>query len=50
MTKYVTVPLAAAGAGMVAVGKTFDDAFDNIRVGTGATGKALEGLMMIFAR
>jgi len=44
MTKYVTVPLAAAGAGMVAVGKTFDDAFDNIRIGTGATGKALEEL------
>lgn len=44
MTKYVTVPLAAAGAGMVAVGKQFDDAFDKIRIGTGATGKALEGL------
>lgn len=44
MTKYVTVPLAAAGAGAVAMGKTFDDAFDNIRIGTGATGKALEGL------
>ena len=44
LTKTVTVPLAAAGAGMVAVGKTFDDAFDNIRIGTGATGKALEEL------
>ena len=44
MTKYVTVPLAAAGAGMVAVGKTFDDAFDNIRISSGATGKALEEL------
>lgn len=44
MTKYITVPLAAAGAGMVAMGMTFDKAFDNIRVGTGATGKALEGL------
>ena len=44
MTKYVTVPLAAAGAGMVAMGKSFDDAFDKIRIGTGATGKALEEL------
>lgn len=44
MTKYVTVPLAAASAGAAAMGKTFDDAFDNIRIGTGATGKALEGL------
>lgn len=44
LTKTVTVPLMAAGAGMVAVGKQFDDAFDKIRIGTGATGKALEGL------
>lgn len=44
MTKYVTVPIAAAGAGMVAAGKQFDDAYDKIRIGTGATGKALEGL------
>ena len=44
MTKYVTVPLAAAGAGAVAMGKSFDDAYDKIRIGTGATGKALEGL------
>lgn len=44
LTKTVTVPLAAAGAGMVAAGKTFDDAFDKIRIGTGATGKALQGL------
>ena len=48
MTKYVTVPLAAAGAGMVAMGGTFDDAFDTIRIGTGATGKALEGLQQDF--
>ena len=44
LTKYVTVPLVAAGAGMTAMGKTFKDAFDKIRIGTGATGKALEGL------
>ena len=44
MTKYVTVPLVAAGAGATAMGKSFDDAYDKIRIGTGATGKALEGL------
>lgn len=44
LTKTVTVPLAAAGAGAVAMGKSFDDAYDKIRIGTGATGKALEGL------
>jgi TP901 family phage tail tape measure protein len=44
LTKYVTAPLAAAGAGLVAVGNTFDEAFDKIRIGTGATGKALESL------
>ena len=44
MTKYVTVPLAAAGAGITALGVQFDDAFDKIRIGTGATGKALEAL------
>lgn len=50
MTKYVTVPLAAAGAGAVAMGKSFDDAYDKIRIGTGATGKALEGLNEDFRR
>lgn len=44
LTKAVTVPLAAAGAGAVAMGKSFDDAYDKIRIGTGATGKALQGL------
>lgn len=44
LTKYVTAPLAAVGAGLVAVGSQFDDAFDKIRIGTGATGEALEGL------
>lgn len=44
LTKYVTVPLTAVGAGLVAVGSQFDDAFDKIRIGTGATGEALEGL------
>lgn len=48
LTKTVTVPLAAAGAGAVAMGKSFDDAYDKIRIGTGATGKALEGLQQDF--
>ena len=34
----------AGGLAAFNLGKTFDDAFDVIRVGTGATGKALEGL------
>src|SRR5690606_16039053 len=38
----VTAPLAAAAGGLVAAGKQFDDAFDKIRIGTGATGEALE--------
>ena len=40
--------LAVAGAaivgGLAAVGGAFDEAFDTIRVGTGATGDALDGL------
>lgn len=50
LTKNVTVPLVAAGAGAVAMGKSFDDAYDKIRIGTGATGKALEGLNEDFRR
>ena len=34
----------AIGVGLYAIGSQFDDAFDTIRVGTGATGDALEGL------
>lgn len=48
LTKYVTAPLTAVGAGLVAVGSQFDDAFDKIRIGTGATGEALEGLLEDF--
>jgi TP901 family phage tail tape measure protein len=39
---------AAAGAGLFAVGQSFDEAFDSIRVGTGATGDALSGLQNDF--
>lgn len=38
------VGIAGAGAGLFALGATFDDAFDAIRVQTGATGDALGGL------
>ncbi len=34
----------AVGAGLFEIGSSFDDAFDQIRVGTGATGPVLEGL------
>lgn len=34
----------AAGAGLLSLGADFDDMYDNIRVGTGATGEAFEGL------
>jgi len=34
----------AAGAGLFKLGSSFDDAYDTIRVGTGATGEALDGL------
>jgi TP901 family phage tail tape measure protein len=43
--------IAAGVGGAVAlknIGDTFDDAFDTIRVGTGATGEALEGLKADF--
>jgi len=34
----------AVGVGLYAIGSQFDDAFDGIRIGTGATGPALEQL------
>src|SRR4051794_12870095 len=33
-----------AGVGLYKLGSTFDDAYDNIRVKTGKTGTALDGL------
>lgn len=36
--------VGAAAAGLAAIGSEFDKAYDKIRVGTGATGDALEGL------
>lgn len=36
---------AAAGTALYGIGQTFDDVTDTIRVGTGATGDALDGLV-----
>jgi len=50
--KALAVGIGAGIAGGVAlfkIGETFDAAFDTIRVGTGATGEALEGLKEDFA-
>lgn len=43
---FAVVGAAAVGAGaaLFAIGDSFDQAYDKIRVGTGATGEALEGL------
>ena len=50
--KAITVGIAAAGAGAMAagaflykVGEVFDDVADTIRVGTGASGEALDGMV-----
>jgi TP901 family phage tail tape measure protein len=44
LTKGLTAPILAIGGAAVAAGMEIDGAFDAIRVGTGATGDALEGL------
>lgn len=43
-TKGLTLPIAAATTGILKLGMDFKDSFDKIRVGTGATGDALEDL------
>jgi phage-related minor tail protein len=48
LTAGVTAPLLALGGTAVAVGMEIDGAFDAIRVGTGASGKELEGLQESF--
>ncbi len=40
----VGAAVVTAGVGLFKLGEKFDDAYDTIRVGTGATGKSLEGL------
>lgn len=44
----VGAALAGVGVAAVRLGQDFDRAYDTIRVGTGATGKALEGLRRDF--
>jgi len=48
LTKGLTVPILAAGAGLVALGKNFEEAEATIRVSTGATGEVLEDLVDSF--
>ena len=40
----IAAGFAAAGVGVFKIGESFDEAYDKIRVGTGATGEALTGL------
>lgn len=44
MTKYVTAPIVAAGAGSVAAWKEVDNALDIVIAKTGATGEAAEDM------
>jgi len=50
MTKNVTLPILAIGAGLIKVGLDFDKAKKTIRAGTGATGKDLEKLNKSFKK
>lgn len=45
LTRGVTLPIAAVGAGFLAAGNQVDQAAATIRRGTGATGAALDGLV-----
>lgn len=47
LTSSVTLPLAALGGAAIAAANDIDNAMDNIRAGTGATGEALEGLGVV---
>lgn len=48
LTKTLTVPLLGLGVAVGKVAIDFDEAFDTIRAGTGATGQALAGLSQSF--
>jgi TP901 family phage tail tape measure protein len=50
LTKTLTVPILAAGTALAVVGRQFDEASDQIRAATGATGKALDDLNASFKR
>lgn len=45
LTAGVTAPIVAAGAGLLKLANDFDDAVDTIRISSGATGEALQGLV-----
>jgi hypothetical protein len=45
MTKTITPAAAAVAVGLTKVGSSWNDARDAIIVGTGASGKALDGLL-----
>lgn len=48
LSEYITLPIIGAVGGLLKLGSEFDEASDKIRIGTGATGKALEGLKKDF--
>lgn len=48
LTTSVTVPIVAAGTGLVKLASDFQEANNTIRIGTGATGEALQGLQNDF--
>jgi len=50
MTKNLTLPILAIGAGLIKVGLDFDKARATIRAGTGATGKDLDKLDKSFKK
>ncbi|CDQ41512.1 phage tail tape measure protein [Virgibacillus salexigens] len=48
MSKYVTAPMAALGTASIVAADTVDKAYNNIIVGTGATGDKLDSLKSSF--
>ncbi|HHV75535.1 MAG TPA: phage tail tape measure protein [Thermoanaerobacterium sp.] len=48
LTKSLTVPIIGAGGALLKLASDFDDAYDKIRIGTGATGDALKQLQSDF--
>jgi TP901 family phage tail tape measure protein len=48
LSATLTTSIIAAGAAALAVGAQFDDAFDKIRLGSGATGEELDRLQQSF--
>lgn len=48
LTTTVTAPIVAAGTGLVKLASDFQEANNTIRIGTGATGEALQGLQNDF--